>query len=273
MSEQYHIRCREGDVGRYVLLPGDPGRCAQIAAHFEGARLVAQNREYTTYTGTLEGVPVSVTSTGIGGPSTAIAVEELCAIGAETLIRVGTCGAMQNFLRNGDLVIAQAAVRDEGTSAQYVPLSYPAVAHLDTVLALQSAARDAGLRALYGDRPLRRRALRRPGTARPSPACPPAGATPDGSGRRRGCSAPIWRPPPSSWWAPSAACARGNPAGGQRDRRRVDRPGGRGRRSAGYADRRGCGRATRHDRRRWRGRRLAARPGGCLAIGPCLWPS
>ncbi len=150
MSEQYHIRCREGDVGRYVLLPGDPGRCERIAAHFEGARLVARNREFTTYTGTLSGVPVSVTSTGIGGPSTAIAVEELCAIGAETLIRVGTSGAMQNYLRNGDLVIAQAAVRDEGTSAQYVPLSYPAVAHLDTVLALQSAAREAGVRAYTG---------------------------------------------------------------------------------------------------------------------------
>lgn len=150
MSEQYHIRCREGDVGRYVLLPGDPGRCAWIAAYFEDARLVVQNREYTTYTGTLDGVPVSVTSTGIGAPSAAIAVEELYAIGAETLIRVGTCGAMQNFLRNGDLVIAQAAVRDEGTSLQYVPLSYPAVAHLDTVTALQAAAREQGARAYTG---------------------------------------------------------------------------------------------------------------------------
>jgi uridine phosphorylase len=150
VSEQYHIRCREGDVGRYVLLPGDPGRCAWIAAHFENARLVAQNREYTTYTGTLDGTAVSVTSTGIGAPSTAIAVEELRAIGADTLIRVGTCGAMQNFLRNGDVVIAQAAVRDEGTSAQYVPLSYPAVADLETIIALQSAARDQGLRFFTG---------------------------------------------------------------------------------------------------------------------------
>ena len=108
MNEQYHIRCKQGDVGRYVLLPGDPGRSELIAAHFDDARQVASNREYTTYTGTLNGVPVSVTSTGIGGPSTAIAVEELCAIGADTLIRVGTSGAMQNFLRNGDLVIAQA---------------------------------------------------------------------------------------------------------------------------------------------------------------------
>src|SRR5579863_7030358 len=109
MSEQYHIRCRAGDVGRYVLLPGDPGRCALIAKYFEHAGLVAQNREFTTYTGTLDGVPVSVTSTGIGAPSTAIAVEELCAIGADTLIRVGTSGATQNYLRNGTLVVAQAA--------------------------------------------------------------------------------------------------------------------------------------------------------------------
>lgn len=150
MSEQYHIRCREGDVGRYVLMPGDPGRCALIAAHFEDARLVAQNREYTTYTGMLDGVPVSATSTGIGSPSTAIAVEELCAIGADTLIRVGTSGAMQNFLRNGDLVIAQAAVRDEGTSSQYIPLSYPAVAHLGVVMSLQSSALEQGVRSYTG---------------------------------------------------------------------------------------------------------------------------
>jgi uridine phosphorylase len=150
MSEQYHIRCKPGDVGRYVLLPGDPGRCAHIAAYFDDARLIAQNREFTTYTGALDGVPVSVTSTGIGGPSTSIAVEELAAIGANTFIRVGTSGAMQNFLRNGDLVIAQAAVRDEGTSSQYIPLSYPAVASLDTVLALQRSAIEQGARSYTG---------------------------------------------------------------------------------------------------------------------------
>ena len=150
MSEQYHIRCKPGDVGRYVLLPGDPGRSTLIAQHFDEPRLVAQNREYTTYTGTLDGVPVSVCSTGIGCPSTAIAVEELCAIGADTLIRVGTSGTLQNFLRNGDLVIAQAAVRDEGTSSQYIPLSYPATAHLDTIHALQAGAKEVGVRAYTG---------------------------------------------------------------------------------------------------------------------------
>jgi uridine phosphorylase len=150
VSEQYHIRCKPGDVGRYVLLPGDPGRSELIANYFDDARLVARNREYVTYTGSLDGVAVSVTSTGIGGPSTAIAVEELCAIGADTLIRVGTSGAMQNFLRNGDLVIAQASVRDEGTSSQYIPLSYPAVAHLDTIHALEHSARERGARFFTG---------------------------------------------------------------------------------------------------------------------------
>ncbi|MGQ9567523.1 MAG: phosphorylase family protein, partial [Anaerolineae bacterium] len=111
MSKQHHIQCAPGDVGRYVLLPGDPGRCARIAEHFDNAALVAQNREYTTYTGTLLDEKVTVTSTGIGGPSTAIAVEELAAIGADTFIRVGTSGGMQPYTRLGDLVIASAAVR------------------------------------------------------------------------------------------------------------------------------------------------------------------
>src|SRR5450756_1337942 len=131
MSEQYHIRCKPGDVGRYVLLPGDPGRSTQIAKHFDQPRLVAQNREYTTYTGTLDGVPVSVTSTGIGCPSTAIAVEELCAIGADTFIRVGTSGGMQPEIVPGELAIITAAIRDEGTTLHYMPPEFPAVADVD----------------------------------------------------------------------------------------------------------------------------------------------
>ena len=123
-----------------MLLPGDPGRCALIAERFEQPRLVAANREFTTWSGTLDGVPVSATSTGIGGPSTAIAVEELCNLGAHTLIRVGTCGGMQPEVRWGDLVVPQAAVRDEGTTAQYVPAGYPAVAHADVLDALRGAA-------------------------------------------------------------------------------------------------------------------------------------
>jgi uridine phosphorylase len=123
-----------------VLLPGDPARCALIAERFEDARLVASNREFTTWTGTVDGVLVSATSTGIGGPSTAIAVEELCNLGATTLLRVGTCGGMQSQVRWGDLVIPQAAVRDEGTTAQYVPSGYPAVADVHVLDALRAAA-------------------------------------------------------------------------------------------------------------------------------------
>lgn len=150
MTKQYHIALDRGEVGRYVLLPGDPGRCARIAAYFDDARQVAANREYTTFTGTLLGEPVSVTSTGIGAPSTAIAVEELQAIGADTLIRVGTAGATQNYLRSGALVVAQAAVRDEGTTSHYIPLSYPAVADVAVVDALSRAARNLGFGAHTG---------------------------------------------------------------------------------------------------------------------------
>lgn len=144
MARQYHLQCEPGQVGGYVLLPGDPGRCALIAERFESATLVAANREFTTYTGTLDGVPVSATSTGIGGPSTAIAVEELCNLGAHTLIRVGTCGGMQQEVRWGDVVLAQAAVRDEGTTQQYVPPGYPATAHVDVLDALRATAAERG---------------------------------------------------------------------------------------------------------------------------------
>ena len=103
---QFHIRCKAGDVGRYCILPGDPGRCAAIAARFEKAEQVSQNREFTVYTGVLAGERVSVCSTGIGGPSAAIAMEELIAIGAHTFIRVGTCGGMALPVRAGDVIIA-----------------------------------------------------------------------------------------------------------------------------------------------------------------------
>jgi uridine phosphorylase len=147
---QHHIRCRPGEVGRYVLLPGDPKRSARIAAAFDDARLVADHREFVTYTGTLLGEAVSVTSTGIGCPSTAIAVEELAAIGAATFIRVGTCGGMQRHVLPGDLVIASAAIRDEGTSRQYLPLAFPAVADPVVTGALAGAARAADVRHHVG---------------------------------------------------------------------------------------------------------------------------
>ena len=153
MSESevmYHIECRAGDVGRYVFLPGDPGRVPLIAAFLDDAQEVANHREYTTYTGTLLGEKVSVTSTGIGCPSTAIAIEELAQIGADTFIRVGTSGMMQPFMEQGDLVITWGAVRDEYTSQQYMPLEYPAVADVDVTLALRQAARQRGVRHHVG---------------------------------------------------------------------------------------------------------------------------
>ena len=106
---QYHIQLGKGDVGRYVLLPGDPKRCEKIAAHFDNPVKMADSREYVTYTGYLEGEKVSVTSTGIGGASASIAMEELVKIGADTFIRVGTCGGMQISVKSGDLVIATGA--------------------------------------------------------------------------------------------------------------------------------------------------------------------
>jgi len=137
---QHHIHLKEGDVGGYVLLPGDPGRCEMIAQYFDDPKFIAQNREYVTYTGTLLGEKVSVTSTGIGCPSTAIAVEELIAIGAHTFVRVGTSGGIQPGTKVGEVAIVTGAIRDEGTSLHYMPVEFPAVADLDVVLALKNGA-------------------------------------------------------------------------------------------------------------------------------------
>ena len=142
---QYHIQMKEGDVADFVILPGDPGRVETIANHFDTAEVVAHNREYKTMTGKYKGRSVSVTSTGIGCPSTAIAVEELANIGAKTFVRMGTSGAMQEFTRVGDKVIATGAVRYEGTSVQYMPIEFPAVASHDMVTALVNSASDAKL--------------------------------------------------------------------------------------------------------------------------------
>ena len=143
-SKQYHTQLGRGDVGRYVLLPGDPKRCAKIAAYLDNAVLIADSREYVTYTGTLEGEKVSVTSTGIGGPSAAIAMEELSLCGADTFLRVGTCGGMQPEIRSGDIVIATGAVRMGGTTKEYVPIEYPAVASYRITNALADAAEEMG---------------------------------------------------------------------------------------------------------------------------------
>lgn len=147
---QYHVHLKPGDVGRYVLLPGDPGRVPTIASFFDEAHEVAFNREYRTYTGTVGGIKVSCTSTGIGCPSTAIAVEELIKCGADTFIRIGTAGSLQKEVGLGDLCISTGAVREEGTSRQYVPLSYPAVADLDVTCALRDSARKLGFKHHLG---------------------------------------------------------------------------------------------------------------------------
>ena len=144
METQYHINCAPGDVGRYCILPGDPGRCEAIAALFDDAKFVSRNREYVIYTGTLLGEKVSVCSTGIGGPSAAIAMEELTAIGADTFIRVGTCGGIDLNVQSGDIVVATGAIRFEGTSREYAPIEFPAVSDLGIANALVKAAKDLG---------------------------------------------------------------------------------------------------------------------------------
>ncbi len=142
---QHHIHLVKGDAGRYVFLPGDPGRCEKIASYFDEPEFIAQNREYVTYTGKLLGQKVSVTSTGIGCPSTAIAVEELIAIGADTFIRIGTSGAIQPGTKAGDVAIVTGAIRDEGTTLHYMPVEFPAVADLDVILAMREGAIRAGI--------------------------------------------------------------------------------------------------------------------------------
>ncbi len=140
----YHIQVAKGEVGRYVILPGDPKRCRLIAEYLDEPRLVADNREYVTYTGSLDGVKVSVTSTGIGGPSAAIAMEELVMCGADTFLRVGTSGGMDLGVKSGDLVVANGAIRMEGTSKEYAPIEYPAVPDFDVTTALVQAAKKLG---------------------------------------------------------------------------------------------------------------------------------
>ncbi len=139
---QYHINCKNGDIGRYCILPGDPGRCEKIAKYFDNAEFVMSNREYTTYTGTLLGERITVTSTGIGGPSASIAMEELSNLGADTFIRVGTCGGIDLSVKSGDCVIATGAIRNEGTSLEYAPIEFPAVPSFDVLSALVEGAKN-----------------------------------------------------------------------------------------------------------------------------------
>ncbi len=145
LEKQFHIHCVRGDVGRYCIMPGDPGRCEAIAAYFDDPVFVGQNREVRIYTGTMLGEKVTVCSSGIGGPSAAIAMEELHAIGADTFIRVGTCGGIDLDVHSGDIVIATGAVRYEHTSREYAPIEFPAVADFEVLSALVQAARNLGM--------------------------------------------------------------------------------------------------------------------------------
>lgn len=147
---QYHIQVKPGVVGRYVILPGDPGRSEKIAQYFTDPKQVACNREFNTYTGTLNGEKVSVTSTGIGGPSASIAMEELVRCGADTFVRVGTCGGMQEEILGGDLIVATGAIRMEGTGREYAPMEFPAVADFEVTSALKQSAEALGIRHHIG---------------------------------------------------------------------------------------------------------------------------
>ncbi len=141
-ERQHHIQVAKGEVGRYVFLPGDPGRSEPIARLFDDPWLVAKNREYETWSGYLDGELVSVTSTGIGCPSASIAMEELVKVGSDTFIRVGTSGSMQPDVLPGTLGIISGAIRDEGTSSHYLPMEFPAVADLEVTRALAAAAKE-----------------------------------------------------------------------------------------------------------------------------------
>jgi uridine phosphorylase len=141
---QRHLKVTTGAVARTVLIPGDPARAEKIAARLEDAREVIRNREFLGFTGTVDGIPISVCSTGIGGPSASIAVEELCNLGADTFIRVGSAGGRQPEIEIGSLAVATAAHRDEGTALAYLPLGFPAVADLTVTRALIEAAHRLG---------------------------------------------------------------------------------------------------------------------------------
>ncbi|NLB34874.1 MAG: nucleoside phosphorylase [Elusimicrobia bacterium] len=149
-SVEYHIGLKKGDIGKYVLMPGDPGRTEIIASYFDDAKEVAFNREYRTFTGTVDGIKISTTSTGIGCPSAGIAMEELVNVGAEVFIRIGTAGSLQKEVALGDVVVSTGAVREDGFSRQYVPLSFPAVADIRVTNALIEAAEKLNVKAHPG---------------------------------------------------------------------------------------------------------------------------
>jgi len=150
MKKMHHLQIEAGQIGKFVIMPGDPGRCHLIAEHFENPQLIAQSREYVTYTGKYKGLMVSVTSTGMGCPSAAIALEELIMAGAKCLVRLGTTGALQKNINLGDIIIPTSAVRLEGTSVEYIPIEFPAVADTDVVTALIRATQEKNMKSHIG---------------------------------------------------------------------------------------------------------------------------
>ena len=144
LAKQFHIACTQGDIGRYCILPGDPGRVPAIAALFDDAKQIAYNREFNVWTGTLLGEKVTACSTGIGGPSASIAMEELHKCGADTFIRTGTCGGIDLDVQSGDVVVATGAIRYEHTSREYAPIEFPAVADFQVTNALVEATKKLG---------------------------------------------------------------------------------------------------------------------------------
>ena len=150
MGEQYHLKIKEGDVAPYVLLPGDPARVARVASLWDEAHEVAHNREHVTYTGVYKGMPISCTSTGMGCPSTGIAMEELARCGAKTFLRIGTCGTFQSYVKNGDIAIFDSAMRLDGASRTYAPIEFPAVASVDVVNACVKALKALNMPAHVG---------------------------------------------------------------------------------------------------------------------------
>ena len=144
LAKQFHIACAQGDIGRYCILPGDPGRVPAIAALFDDAKQIAYNREFNVWTGTLLGEKVTACSTGIGGPSASIAMEELHKCGADTFIRTGTCGGIDLNVQSGDVVVATGAIRYEHTSREYAPIEFPAVADFQVTTALVEATKKLG---------------------------------------------------------------------------------------------------------------------------------
>ncbi len=147
---EFHIRCDPKEISRYVFVPGSHDRAKQIAAHFENARLVSESRGYLVYTGTVAGIHMTVSSTGMGGPSTAICIEELGHMGADTFIRVGSCGTMQDYVDCGDVIVSTGTIRDGGTANNYLPLEFPAVPNFDVTAALVKAAQNLSLKIHVG---------------------------------------------------------------------------------------------------------------------------